>query len=126
MLTAIGAFAEAFVTPFVPVLVLALALWVRRPAIVRLVALVAGGLAGVMGHALGVLGEVVGAALGSAAAWLLHAEIALHLIAPVLRWCWRCLTTFWEITTLAFAVARRHLRGTPADPSEPPRGEQPR
>ena len=123
MLTAIGAIAEAFVTPFAPIIALALALWVRRPAIVRLVALTGGGLMGIMGHALGVLGELVGAALGSAAAWVLHAEIALHLVAPVVRWCWRCLTAIWEITTLAFAVARRHLRGAHADPPEPPRRE---
>ena len=126
MLTAVGAFAEAFVNPLVPALMLALALWLRhRPGTVRLVALLAGGLSGAIGHVLGVLGEAAWSMLGSAAAWLLHAEIALHLIAPVVRWGWRCLTTVWEITALAFAVARRHLRGTPSDPCEPPRGEKP-
>ena len=49
LLTAIGAFAEAFVNPVVPALALALALWVRRPAIVRLTALLAGGLSGLVG-----------------------------------------------------------------------------
>lgn len=125
MLTAVGAFAEAFVNPFAPALMLALALWVRRPGVVRLVALLVGGLTGVLGHLADMLGEIIWSALGSAAAWLLHAEIMLHLVAPILRWCWRCLTAVWEITTLAFAVARRHLRGPPSDPCEPPHGEQP-
>lgn len=125
MLTAIGAFAEAFVNPVVPALALALALWVRRPKVVRLTALLAGGLSGLVGQALGVHGETAWPALGTAAAWLLHAEIALHLVAPALRWCWRCLTTLWEIATLALGVARRQLRGSPSGPREPPEGEQP-
>jgi len=125
LLTAIGAFAEAFVNPVVPAFALALALWIRRPAIVRLTALLAGGLSSLAGQALGVHGETVWPALGTAAAWLLHAEIALHLVVPVLRWCWRCFAAVWEIVALAFVVARRHLRGSPSGPHEPPRGKQP-
>ena len=90
MLTAIAAFAEAFVNPLAPILALVSALMIRRPAVVRIGAALAGGLTGVPGH----LGEVplhlLWSMLGAAAAWLLHAEIALHLIAPLLRWMARC------------------------------------
>jgi hypothetical protein len=126
LLTAVGAFAEAFVNPMVPALALALALSIGRAAVVRLLALLGGCLAGVVEHLLGVVDGIVWPALGTAAAWLLHAEIAIHLVAPVVRWCWRCLTTLWDIAALAFSVAWRHLRGTPSEPREPPRGEQPR
>ena len=124
MLTAIAAFAEAFVNPLAPTLALVSALMVRRPAVVRVGAVVAGALTGLPGH----LGEVplhlLWSMLGAAGAWLLHAEIALHLIAPLLRWAARCVQAAWEIVLFALAVARRYLHGAPSEPDPPPSGEE--
>lgn len=125
MLTAIAAFAEAFANPIPPLLVLGLALLARRAGLVRMVAALAGAAMGVVGHLLDVTSELVWSVLGAVAAWLLHAEIALHLVAPALRWLARCVLSLWEITWLAFAVARRYLRGGRPDAGRPPRGKEP-
>ena len=47
------------------------------------------------------------AMVGGALAFLLHAEIALHLILPGLRWLWRCMTTGWELAWLVLAMLGR-------------------
>ncbi|MFO1049242.1 MAG: hypothetical protein U1E52_15270 [Geminicoccaceae bacterium] len=125
MLTAVAAFAEAFVNPLTPLLVVGLALLIRRAALVRAAALLVGGVVGVVGHLLDVTSELAWSVLGAVAAWLLHAEIALHLVAPALRWMVRCVLSLWEITWLAFAVARRYLRGDRPEAGRPPEGKEP-
>lgn len=125
MLTAIAAFAEAFVNPLTPLLVVGVALLSRRAVLVRAVAVLAGGVMGTVGHLLDVTSELPWSVLGAVAAWLLHAEIALHLVAPAVRWLVRCVLSLWEITWLAFAVARRYLRGGRPDAGPPPEGKEP-
>jgi hypothetical protein len=123
LLTAIAAFAEAFVNPVAPILMLVSALTIRRQAAVRVVAVLVGILTGLPGHLDEAPLHILLSMLGAAAAWLLHAEIALHLIAPLLRWAARCVQAGWEIALLALAVARRYLRKAPSTPGPPPPGE---
>ena len=125
MLTAVAAFAEAFVNPLTPLLVVGLVLLIRRAALVRAAALLVGGVVGVVGHLLDVTSELAWSVLGAVAAWLLHAEIAIHLVAPALRWLLRCVLSLCEITWLAFAVAHRYLRGGRPDAGRPPEGKEP-
>lgn len=125
MLTAVAAFAEAFVNPFTPLLVVGLALLTRRAVLVRTAAVLAGSVMGVIGHLLDVTSELVWSVLGAVAAWLLHAEIALHLVAPALRWTARCVLSMWEIAWLTFAVARRYLPGGRPGSGRPPQGKEP-
>jgi hypothetical protein len=118
LLTAIAAFAEAFVNPLAPILAFALAVLVQRPAYVRL-------MAGACGALLSAFADLhsgpvdLGLALtGGAAALLLHAEIVLHLILPLLRWVRRCLVAAWELTWLVLSVMSRLIRrGEPGSPS---------
>ena len=124
MLTAIAAFAEAFVNPLAPILALVSALMVPRPPVIRVGAALAGALTGLPGHLGEVPPQLLWSMLGAAAAWLLHAEIALHLIAPLLRWTARCVQAGWEITWLALVVARRYLREAPSEPDPPPSREE--
>jgi hypothetical protein len=131
LLTAIAAFAEAFVNPLAPAVALALALLLPgRGGLVRLAAGGAGCVLGSAAHLGEGLGVLLLSALGGAAALLLHAEIALHLIAPLLRWLRHCLVTGWELVGLAAAALLRLLRGPgeagrapPPPPSPSPPGE---
>lgn len=125
MLTAIAAFAEAFANPISPLLVLGLALLTRRAGLVRMVAALAGAATGIVGHLLDVTSDLVWSVIGATAAWLLHAEIVLHLVAPALRWAARCVLDLCEIAWLTFAVARRYLHRGPPGSGRPPRGKEP-
>ena len=120
VLTAIAAFAEAFVNPVAPLLVLGAALLVANPWLVRAWAAVIGGLMPLASR-LGEDGtELALAMLGAAAAALLHAEIALHLIVPVLRWTGRCLVTAWELGWLMLAMLHTLWRSLRRQPPAPP------
>lgn len=120
MLTAIAAFAEAFVNPVAPLLVLAAALLLPHRWLVR-------GLAGLLGCGLAFLAYLDERAtvlplalLGGALALLLHAEIALHLIVPVLRWLHHCVVTAWELAWLVRAMlGRLWWRARPSSPLPP-------
>jgi hypothetical protein len=122
VLTAIAAFSEAFVNPIVPLLTLALASLVARRWLVRALAAAAGCAGALATH----LGDPAGAlaleTAGSAAAWLLHGEIALHLVLPALRWLYRFVTTAWELAWLMLAMLRgllwRRHRQDPPGPTE--------
>jgi hypothetical protein len=114
LLTAVAAFAEAFVNPVAPLLALTAALFVPRPWLVRGLAALVGSVLAVLAHLDEPATVMPMAMLGGSLALLLHAEIALHLILPVLRWLRHCVVTAWELLWLARAVlGRLWLRARP-------------
>ena len=63
------------------------------------------------------------AMLGAVLALLLHTEIALHLILPMLRWLRHCVATTWELGWLMLAMmSRLWVRSPPRAPSAPRQG----
>jgi hypothetical protein len=120
VLTAIAAFAEAFVNPVAPLLALGIALLVARTWLVRVLAAGVGCVLPVAAHLEHAGVELVLAMLGAASALLLHAEIALHLVLPAIRWAWRCLVTTWELALLMLAMLRRLWPPTHRQPPAPP------
>jgi hypothetical protein len=126
VLTAIAAFAEAFVNPLAPLLALGAALVVANHWRVRAILAGAGCLVPLAGHLDEGFAVLAPAMLGAAAAFLLHAEIALHLVFPVLRWTWRCLVTAWELVWLTLAIFRSLLhRAHPRRPQPPEKDRTP-
>ncbi len=122
MLTAIAAFAEAFVNPLAPALMLGAALLVPARWQVRVAAVGLGGLLALPAR-LGVgYGELSLAMLGAMLALLLHAEIALHLVLPFLRWIRNCAVAAWELAWLVLTMLRR-LWHRPALGRSPPPGK---
>jgi hypothetical protein len=120
LLTAVAAFAEAFVNPAVALLVLLAALGLPRAWQVRCLAAILGcglGLLAWLGERASVLPLAM---LGGALALLLHAEIALHLLAPALRWLARCVVTAWELLGLLRAMLARLWPRPRPEPPEPP------
>ena len=107
MLTAIAAFAETFVNPLAPVLTLGMALVLPSRWQVRLVAGAAGCVFATLANLDLGPADLAMAMLGGALALLLHAEIALHLILPGLRWVRHCVVTTWELAWLVFAMFGR-------------------
>lgn len=107
MLTAIAAFAEAFVNPLAPLLVLGAALLVPRRWLLRMAAGAVGCVLALLANLEEGAGELSVAMLGATVALLLHTEIALHLILPGLRWLRHCVATAWELTWLVFAMVGR-------------------
>lgn len=120
MLTAIAAFAEAFVNPLAPLLVLAAALFVPRRWLVRAIAAAVGCVLAILANLELGPGELILAMLGAVLALLLHTEIALHLILPMLRWLRHCVTTTWELGWLMLAMmSRLRVRSPPRAPLPP-------
>ncbi len=122
MLTAIAAFAEAFVTPIAPLLALAIALLVPTAWLARVLIAAAGALLPLAAHVEHSGAELVLTMLGAAVALLLHAEIVLDLVLPILRWLRRCLVAAWELAWLMLAMMHglyRRPRGRrPAPPGK--------
>lgn len=126
VLTAIAAFAEAFVNPLAPLLALGAAFLVANRWRVRAILAGAGCLVPLAGHLDQGVVPLALAMLGAATAFLLHAEIALHLIVPVLRWSWRCLVTAWELAWLTLAMFRSLMyRARPRRPAPPEKDRTP-
>jgi hypothetical protein len=120
LLTAIAAFAEAFVNPLAPLLVLAAALFLRRRWLVHAIAAVVGCLLGILANLELGPGDLVLAMLGAILALLLHTEIALYLVLPALRWLRHCAATTWELGWLMLAMmSRLWARSPPQIPSPP-------
>ncbi len=126
MLTAVAAFAEAFVNPMSPLLILTAAMLVPQPSLVRCLAAALGCGLGLLAYLDDRAGPLPLAMLGGAAALLLHAEIALHLILPVLRWLRHCVVTTWELAWLAITMVRRlWVRDRPGSPLPPEKDGMP-
>jgi hypothetical protein len=90
LLEAIGAFAEVFTNPVVPVVVLGVGFLLPQASRLRLAAL----LLGLVFAVPALLQEpaplaAAAAILGSCAAVLLHAEVVLHFVLPICRLAWR-------------------------------------
>ena len=126
MLTTVAAFAEAFVNPAMPLLILAAALLMPHAWLVRCLAVTLGfglGLLAWLGERASVLPLAM---LGATLALLLHAEIALHLIVPTLRWLRRCVVTTWELLGLVRTMlGRLWPRPRPDGPAPPGKDETP-
>ena len=71
-------------------------------------------------------GELPLAMVGAVLALLLHAEIALHLILPGLRWLRHCVVTAWELAWLVLAMMGRLLsRPRSRSPAPPEKDRAP-
>ena len=64
--------------------------------------------------------ELILSMLGAALALLLHAEIALQLTLPGLRWLLRCVATGWELAWLVLAMMGRLLSRARRPAAAPP------
>lgn len=124
MITAIAAFAEAFINPLAPLLALGTASFVHSQWLLRLVAALAGCLLALMAHFGAGFAELSLSMLGAALALLLHAEIALHLILPGLRWLRRCAATAWQLAGLVLAMTSRLWPRPRPDGPAPPRKDR--
>ena len=107
MLTVTAAFAEAFVNPLAPLLALGAGALLPTRWQARLAAAAAGAALGLPGHLAAGAAEAVLSAVGAALALLLHAEIALHLLLPFLRWVRHCIVTALELAALTRAILVR-------------------
>jgi hypothetical protein len=116
LITAIGAFAEAFTNPVALAIVMALAFLLRPPWQLRLGASVLGALLALLSLLPVSLPPAESALLllGSIAAMLLYAEVALHLVLPACRLARRLVLTAWELALDARALLLDDGRLPPA------------